>query len=292
MKLSVGPIQFYWPKATIEQFYTEVAQSSVELVYVGETVCAKRNELKPSEWLGLAQDLARSGKQVVLSTLALVECSQELLMMKPFFENGEFTIEANDMSAVQLAKEYKLPFVAGPSLNCYNVSALQRLMRAGMVRWVMPVELSRDWLCNTLSDAEEQGVRGDFEVEVLGYGHLPLAYSARCFTARSENKPKDQCKKCCIEYPQGRTVDSLEGQRLFTLNGIQTMSGDIYDLRPEMASMNGIVDYFRLSPSDFSFKRLLTEVHAIQNSPNSIVTANHTNNGYWHQIAGIKTQKL
>ena len=52
----------------------------------------------------------------------------------------------------------------------------------------------------------ELGIRNQFEVEVLSYGHLPLAYSARCFTARSEDRPKDECETCCIKYPTGRSM--------------------------------------------------------------------------------------
>ena len=51
-----------------------------------------------------------------------------------------------------------------------------------MQRWVMPVELSRDWLVQLAQDLGKE--RQQFEVEVFAYGHLPLAYSARCFTAR------------------------------------------------------------------------------------------------------------
>lgn len=72
------------------------------------------------------------------------------------------------------------------------------------------MELSRDWLVNLLNQCDELGIRNQFEVEVLSYGHLPLAYSARCFTARSEDRPKDECETCCIKYPNGRNVLSQE----------------------------------------------------------------------------------
>ena len=64
------------------------------------------------------------------------------------------------------------------------------------MRW-LPVELSREWLSNLLTQCETLGIRDKFEVEALAYGHLPLAYSARCFTARSENRSKDDCETCC-----------------------------------------------------------------------------------------------
>ncbi len=85
-------------------------------------------------------------------------------------------------------------------------------------------------------------------MEVLSYGHLPLAYSARCFTARSEDRPKDECETCCIKYPNGRNVLSQENQQVFVLNGIQTMSGYVYNLGNQLTSMQGLVDIVRLSP--------------------------------------------
>ncbi|MCB6168060.1 U32 family peptidase, partial [Bifidobacterium longum] len=149
---------------------------------------------------------------------------------------------------VNLCAERKLPFVAGHALNCYNAVTLRLLRKQGMVRWCMPVELSRDWLANLLTQCEELGIRNQFEVEVLSYGHLPLAYSARCFTARSEDRPKDECETCCIKYPTGRSMLSQENQQVFVLNGIQTMSGYVYNLGNELTSMHGLVDMVRLSP--------------------------------------------
>ncbi len=196
----------------------------------------------------IANPLAASGKQVVLSTLALVQASSELSELKRYVDNGDFLLEASDLGVVNLCAERKLPFVAGHALNCYNAVTLRRLLKEGMVRWCMPVELSRDWLVNLLNQCDELGIRNQFEVEVLSYGHLPLAYSARCFTARSEDRPKDECETCCIKYPNGRDVLSQENQQVFVLNGIQTMSGYVYNLGNELTSMQGLVDIVRLSP--------------------------------------------
>ncbi|WP_205684982.1 U32 family peptidase, partial [Poseidonibacter lekithochrous] len=86
------------------------------------------------------------------------------------------------------------------------------------------------------------GIAGRFEIEVFAYGHLPLAYSARCFTARAENLPKDECETCCQHYPQGRRVLSQEQQQVFVLNGIQTLSGNCYNLGNHLHEMQGLVD--------------------------------------------------
>ncbi len=64
----------------------------------------------------------------------------------------------------------------------------------------------------------------------------------------TEDKPKDECETCCIKYPTGRDMLSQEDQQVFVLNGIQTMSGYVYNLGNELKSMQGLVDMVRLSP--------------------------------------------
>ena len=78
MKTSLGAIQYYWSKAQVEQFYQQALTSHAEIVYLGEAVCSKRRELKSKGWLELAKMLAASGKQVVLSTMTLIEAPSEL----------------------------------------------------------------------------------------------------------------------------------------------------------------------------------------------------------------------
>lgn len=84
-----------------------------------------------------------------------MQASSELGELKRYVDNGEFLIEASDLGVVNLCAERKLPFVAGHALNCYNAVTLRLLRKQGMVRWCMPVELSRDWLANLLTQCEE-----------------------------------------------------------------------------------------------------------------------------------------
>lgn len=289
MKYALGSVLYYWPKTEIEEFYRQAVNSSAEIIYLGESVCTKRREMKVGDWLALAQEIARSGKQVVISTLALLQAPSELNELKRYVENGEFLIEANDLGTVNMAANRGLPFVAGHALNCYNAYTLRLLHRQGMVRWCMPVELSRDWLANLLAQCDELGFRHQFEVEVLSYGHLPLAYSARCFTARSENRGKDECETCCIRYPQGRVMRSQEEQRVFVLNGIQTMSGYCYNLGNELQSMQGLVDIVRLSPQSAETLALIDDFRANEQGVQPLVLADKADcNGYWHRVAGLE----
>nr|WP_315080906.1 U32 family peptidase [uncultured Kosakonia sp.] len=288
MKYSLGPVLYYWSKETLEDFYQQAANSRADVVYLGEAVCSKRRATKVGDWLAMAKALADSGKQVVISTLALVQASSELNELKRYVDNGEFLLEASDLGVVNLCAERKLPFVAGHALNCYNAVTLRLLLKQGMVRWCMPVELSRDWLVNLLDQCETLGIRQQFEVEVLSYGHLPLAYSARCFTARSENRAKDECETCCIKYPTGRSMRSQEDQQVFVLNGIQTMSGYVYNLGNELTSMQGLVDVVRLSPMGSETFTMLEAFKANETGSAPLPLASNSDcNGYWRRLPGL-----
>jgi len=291
MKLSLGPLLYYWPKQTTEDFYHQAVKSEADIIYLGETVCSKRRELRPRDWIQLAKEINHEGKEIVLSSMALLEAPSEIKVLKQLCENGEFSVEANDMGAIQLLAEHKVPFVVGPAINCYNAHALKLLVNQGMHRWVMPVELSRDWLQKALEDAQNMGIRGQFEVEVFAHGHLPLAYSARCFTARSENKAKDDCELCCINYPQGRITSTQEGQQVFVLNGIQTQSGYCYNLLNDIESMKGLVDVARVSPNSLASLNTLDAFrHQLLGGQAQFKLDNVQCNGYWHQIAGLNLQ--
>ena len=290
MKFSLGPSLFFWPKKEVEDFYQQAKQSSADIIYLGETVCSKRRELSAKDWLGVAKELAQDcNKQVVVSTMTLLESPAEIQVLKRLCDNGEFLVEANDLSAVQIMHDLKMPFVAGPAINCYNLSTLKVLIKQGMTRWLMPVELSGDWLKVLLEQAIDAAIRSDFECEVFSWGYLPLAYSARCFTARSENKAKDHCDYCCIKYPQGRRMNSREGERVFVLNGIQTMSGYQYNLINEMPALESMgVDIARISADSTEAFASLDNFRAQLSNPcKKRLDGMSECNGFWRKIAGM-----
>lgn len=287
LTMSLGPILYYWPREQVQAFYRQAAESSAELIHLGETVCPKRQELRLKDYLDLAHQLREAGKRVVLSTLTLLESPADLRELRRYCDNGEFLVEANDMGAVGLLRERGLPFAAGSAVNCYSAPALRQLVRLGLKRWLVPVELSREALSQILSRPDIRDEREGFEVEVLGFGHLPLAWSARCFTARSENRPKDQCDLCCIKYPSGRAVYNQEGERLFTINGIQTQSGQRYNLVQDLPGMRGLVDSVRLSPEPEGTFDWLERFRAATRGEAPARRPAGDVNGYWHQMAGV-----
>jgi len=292
MKLALEPIPYYWPRETVLAFYRAVALSAVDVVYLGETVCSRRHELRLPDWLDLAHWLDAAGKEVVLSTQALIESESDLKALRRIAGNGRFQVEANDMGAVRLL-EGKGPFVAGPHLNVYNPQTLAFLRALGARRWVAPVEMPRSALAGMMQ-ARPEGV----ETEVFVYGRLPLALSARCFTARRFNLQKDDCQFRCLDHPEGLPVRTLEGQPFLVLNGIQTQSARICNLArelPEMARLG--VDIARISPQSGHIAEIAALVKRVLLDPGEVVTvaaqldgltAGETCNGYWHGTAGIE----
>ncbi|MGL6072347.1 MAG: U32 family peptidase, partial [Craterilacuibacter sp.] len=73
LKLTLGPILFFWPRDTVFNFYQQAADWPLDTLYLGEAVCSRRQQLRSSDWITLAHQLADAGKDVVLSCQALLE---------------------------------------------------------------------------------------------------------------------------------------------------------------------------------------------------------------------------
>jgi collagenase-like PrtC family protease len=291
MKLSIGPIQYYWNRQAVYDFYEAVAATTADIFYVGEVVCSKRRQLKTGDWIDLARQLTNKGKQVVLSTLTLLEAESELKTLRRLCQQGDFFVEANDMGAVQLLAEKGVPFVIGPFINIYNAKSLAFLVGQGLKRWVAPVELSAEIVKTLLNDLTSMGLRSGVETEVYAYGRLPLAFSARCFTARAHGFNKDACEHICENYPDGLELKTQEGQSLFTLNGIQTQSGAKVNLMeniPQMMAMG--IDVLRLNPQMESMPEVVESFHtACLGQPVTIAKKEEAYcNGYWYGREGLR----
>lgn len=280
MKLSLGPLQYYWPRQQTLDFYDAVASMPVDIVYLGETVCSRRHELRLDDWLDVAGRLADAGKEAVISTQALIESESDLKALRREVDNGRFRVEANEMGAVRLLAEKKIPWIAGPTLNVFNPETLRLLAEAGATRWVMPPEAGRDMLAGV-----EAALPAGMETEVFAYGRVPLAYSARCFTARRYNLQKDNCEFKCIDFPEGMMVRTREGQDFLVLNGIQTQSAKVYNLLADLAELAGAgVDILRISPQPEG----TAEVVAAFRDRKPAALAGDFCNGFWHGEPGLE----
>ncbi len=292
LKLALGPILTYWPRSTVFEFYQEVAEGPADIVYIGETVCSRRHELKLSDWLDVADLLAGAGKQAVLSTQALIEANTELATLRRITGNGRYLIEANDFGAV-----HSMPpgtsFVAGPHLNLYNGPALAMLAELGAVRWVPPLEMGRVQLAEVLRDGPAQ-----METEVFAHGRMPLAFSARCFTARNRNLPKDDCQFSCLEHPDGLLLRTREHKPFLVLNGTQTQSAGVYCLAGELGELAAAgVDIIRISPQAAGTAEVLSIYDRARRGQLDPVQARallapllpgDACNGYWHGKPGME----
>ncbi len=286
MKLSLGPLQYFWPRELTLAFYREAAGWPVDIIYLGETVCSKRRELGTRDWIALAHELAASGKQIVLSSLALLEAESELGALRRLVGNGRFLLEANDMSAVQLCRERGLPFVGGPTLNVYNHQVLRLLLEDGLCRLVLGVEQSRDLVLALREQAQAQGISMP-ELEITAWGRLPLAYSARCFTARALDVAKDQCGFRCIEHPAGLPLATREGQPFLVINGVQVLGHEIIDLGPDLPEVRAVgIEVLRLSPQIDGMADVVAHFRQAADSAcaPSLLGAR---NGYWHGEPGM-----
>ena len=290
IRLSLGPIPYYWPREQVLEFYTRMLELPLDIVYLGETVCAKRRQLRTDDWLALGKRFAAAGKEVVLSTLALLEAESELMRLRRICVNGRFAVEANDMGAVQLLRGQA--FVAGHSINIYNGRTLGVLARQGLFRWVLPLELS----AATLADIQAQRPAG-VETEVFAYGRIPLAYSARCFTARAHKLHKDDCQYRCLDYPDGLTLAAQDDTRFLALNGIQTQSARTLNLLDQLPRMRELgVDVVRISPQSHHTERVVETFAKVLRGtlepPRGrqrleAVTPAGSCDGYWHGDAGM-----
>lgn len=294
MKLSLGPLQYFWPRERVLAFYREAVGWPLDAIYLGETVCSKRRELRTRDWMALAEELAASGKQIVLSGLTLLEAESELSALRRLLENGKFLIEANDMSAVQLCRERGLEFVGGPTLNVYNHRALRLLREDGLCRWVLGVEQGRALVQALRAAALAEGDTLP-ELEIIAWGRLPLAYSARCFTARALDVSKDQCSFRCIEHPDGLPLATREGQAFLVINGIQIQGGEICDLGPELPELREAgIDLLRLYPQAEGMAEVVAHFDRARLSPAAPLPLG-ARNGYWHAqptVVGPATEKI
>jgi collagenase-like PrtC family protease len=292
MKLALGPLLYYWSRQRTMDFYAEMAEQPVDTIYLGEAVCSRRHEMRLDDWIEVATVLADAGKEVALSTLPLIESESDLKAVRRLMdaaqEDPRLTVEANEMGAVRQLAERGQRFVAGPTLNVFNGHTLRLLADCGATRWVMPPEIGRAALAGIRTDIRSWA-NGGIETEVFAHGRLPLAYSARCFTARRYRLQKDSCEFRCIEFPDGLTLKTREGEAFLTINGIQTQSAKVYHLErelPELAAAG--VDLIRVSPQSDGMSELLAAYRRLLDGQSAEMPAGDYCNGFWYDRPGLE----
>ena len=231
-----------------------------------------------------------------MSTLTLIEADSELKRLMRVCKGSEYLVEANDFAAINIMSKQNKAFVIGPNVNIYNAPSLNMLAKKGLKRWCFPVELSRVALQDTIKEKDK-----NIEVEVFVFGNLPLAFSARCFTARAYNIDKDACKHKCLDHKEGLLLSTQENKPFLIMNGIQTMSANSLNLIGQVEIMREIgVDIIRVSPQ-FTDTRKIIKI--FKNRAENLIDSNTATeklrllnsgpycDGYWFEKEGMKRVK-
>ncbi|TCS62134.1 ubiquinone anaerobic biosynthesis protein UbiV [Varunaivibrio sulfuroxidans] len=241
--LVMGPVLYNWDPEAWRDFYFRIAdEADVDEVCVGEVVCSKRTPFFEPYIGDVIERLLAADKQVTLSTLALIMTKREMQSVRDLaaMDDDNITVEANDVSATALLSGR--PHAIGPFVNVYNEGTLAFLAARGARSVCLPVELGRDAIAALAKDAPTA-------LEVLVFGRLPLAISARCYHARAHDLHKDGCQYVCAKDPDGMEVETLDGKPFLAVNGVQTLSHAYTDLGAHIAELQSMgVSRLRLSP--------------------------------------------
>lgn len=295
MKIAIGPLLFGWPWPGVRDTYLSLAEEKdVDILYIGEVVCSKRSVSGMENWLKLAQELCSSGKEIVLSTLAMPITDEEVQAVRDLCQAASemnMMVEANDMGAVSIASGFGVRFVAGPHLNVYNHGSLQQLIKHGACRLVMPLEMQANLIPGVAAES-------DVEVEYFAHGKLPLTFSARCYTARASGLTKKECRHVCFLHADGMEMRTLDAKDFSTINGIQIMSHHSFTVIDHLSDLVDFgVDILRLSPQANDMTEIIHQfrlvLDGLKSGNDSLQTLSGSEaihevfcNGYYHGQQG------
>jgi O2-independent ubiquinone biosynthesis protein UbiV len=159
------------------------------------------------------------------------------------------SVEVNDLTALHSLPK-GVAFWVGPLINVYNEGTLRWLVARGATRVCLPPELPLDSLAVLARLGRELGVA----IEVWGHGRLPLAISGRCYHARLHDHAKDSCQFVCGLDPDGRDVETLDGQKFLAVNGVQTLSQSTASMAHQIEPLRQAgISALRLSPQSAEF---------------------------------------
>lgn len=289
--LCLGPLLFNWPAEQRRDFYFRIAdEAPVDVVYFGEVVCAKRVPLFDAYFDRVVERLRAAGKEVILSTLALVITERDLHLVREITAAASAgLIEANDISAVGLLAGR--PHVIGPYVCVYNEETLRQLVLRGAQCVCLSGELPRHDLAVLAASTQ-------IDLEVQVFGRLPLALSARCYHARARGISKDNCQFVCGEDWDGLPVETIDGAPFVSVNGVQVLSHAYVTLLHEVGSLKDAgITRFRLSPHPIDmvavarlFRGVADGVEDPERAMDELrrVSGGATMaNGYFHDAAGM-----
>jgi len=143
-----------------------------------------------------------------------------------------------------------------------------------------------------ISKAKEMEVETEYQI----FGRMPLAYSARCFTARHYQLAKDDCQFKCLDDEQGILIKTQESDSFAQINGIQTQSAKVTNLLNRWQELKQAdIDILRIVP--VSANDTLLVIQQLQEmigadesreiNEQDFSEAYEYCNGYWLQSEGM-----
>ncbi|WP_338723365.1 U32 family peptidase [Devosia sp. XK-2] len=291
LKITIGPVPYLWSGEKWRDFYYRIAESGhVDAVTLGEVVCSKRDHFTRPFLPQVVERLTQAGKAVAVASLSLVTLEREAVQTRRLATEAGLA-EANDLSALRaLAGK---PHLVGPFVNVYNGATARLLAKRGATRICFGPELSATSIASIIAGAPE------IEYEIIAFGRLPLAISARCAHARAKGHTKDNCQFVCGEDPDGLDVDTLDGQPFLTVNGVQTMSRHCQVLLNDLSALARLgVTHLRLSPQHCDMVAVAEIYAAVRDghvTPEEGIAMLNTvypdapySNGFLHGLAGME----
>ena len=254
-------------------------------------VCAKRRPFILPHLPAVHERLTAAGKEVALSTLALIMTETEMDEIRQAIADPDLLFEANDISTAALLAGRR--HVIGPFVNAYNEGTIAYLAERGAYRVSLPAELS----LTALRDLGQTDAGQSVALEVQVFGRLPLAISARCYHARAHDLHKDGCQFVCANDPDGLTIETLDEEPFLAINGTQTLSDTYCSLLAELPLLKAAgISGFRLWPHSCDmvqvaavFRAVLDEAMAVEEAEarlDELIGDVPLANGYLHGQEG------
>lgn len=267
MELTIGPNQFFWDADRWATLYKNLTQAPVDRVVLGELVCSKRLPFYQDRIPDALSALMEAGKDVALTSLALVTLKRERKLTAQLTEMG-VAVEINDLTALaHLPADAR--FYVGPLVNVYNESTLAYLAQRGATRVCLPPELPLASIATLTKAGADLGVA----IEVWGHGRVPLAISGRCYHARMHGRTKDNCQFACEDDLDGLDVRTMDDKPFLAMNGVQTLS-DTYASAAHQVEMlaDAGVSALRLSPQSEDFEAICSLYRALLDGESDAAT--------------------
>ena len=249
MPVSLAPVRFSWSAKQLKRFYKNAEQWPVDIVYLGETLCAKRRALSWDDWFAIGRDLVAAGKEVVISSNSLHDSNMSISEMQRLCMDNDFVLEVADTGYLQLLQMRHKPHVVGHTINVGTQGKLERFAEQGMLRWVMPREDNAASLLQSLRMAKAYERPRQYQVEATVHGLFTLNASIICSRELSF-VPKRDCKVDC-------DVGALT--RIYRDQTI--VDGASFDLRDQMSRIAAWgADVFRVVTTREDMGDILTSV--------------------------------